>query len=346
MVTRADVARHARTSTAVVSYVINDGPRRVAPETRQRVLDAIAKLDYRPNRLAQALRGSRSRVLGLILPDISNPFYAELAWTIEDLSDRLGYTLVLGNSAQSPDREMRYVRTFLDLKIDGLFMISGSTSEELSRLATEIEVPFIIIDRRLNYMKNAFLFTTDGRKGAALAVQHLISQGHSRIVALTGPLQLGSERASGYAATMEEFGLEPRFFEAAKFDRVASHETARAILSLDERPSAIFATNDLAAISVIRAASDIGISVPNDLAVVGYDNIQEGEFSLPRLTTVAQPTEKLGVAAVQHLVEMIEGRRDKNFGIELISPRLIIRESCGSRLAPQETFKEGLSLGA
>lgn len=332
MVTRADVARRARTSTAVVSYVINDGPRHVAPETRRRVLDAIAELGYRPNRLAQALRGNRSRVLGLILPDISNPFFAELAWAIEDLTDSLGYTLVLGNSAENPDRELRYVRTFLDLRIDGLFMISGSTSEELSQLATEIDVPFILIDRGLNYMKNAFLLTTDNRKGAALAVEHLISLGHRRIAGLTGPQRLGAERAAGYIEAMEAFDLEPVTFESRQFDRVTSYEAARAILALDQRPSAIFAANDLAAISVIRAAADLGISVPGDVAVVGYDDIQEGAFSTPRLTTVAQPTEELGAGAVHHLIEMVEGRSDKRSGITLVPPRLIIRESCGSAM--------------
>jgi len=329
MVTRVDVAKYAGTSTAVVSYVINDGPRPVAPETRSRVLEAIAALGYRPNRIAQALRGNRSQVLGLIVPDISNPFYAELARTIEDAVDQLGYTLVLGNSAQSPERELRYVRTFLDRKVDGLFMISGSSSEELAALASEIDIPFIIIDRRLNYMQNAFLFTTDNRKGAALAVDHLLSLGHRDIVALCGPTRLGNERATGYMVAMREAGLAPRLFHSREFDRVSSYETAYEILSLEERPSAIFAANDLAGISVLRAAADLGIRVPDDIAVVAHDNIQEGQFSFPRLTTVAQPTEELGDAAVRHLVGLVEQTIEKRFGIELIEPRLVIRESCG-----------------
>jgi len=162
MVTRADVARRAGTSTAVVSYVVNDGPRPVAAETRQRVLDAIAELGYRPNRVAQALRGQRSRVLGLIVPDISNPFYAELARVIENSADLLGYTLVLGNSEQDAQRELRYVRTFLDRQVDGLFLISGSSSEELMTLSSEVAIPFVLLDRRINYAPNAYLIATDG----------------------------------------------------------------------------------------------------------------------------------------------------------------------------------------
>jgi LacI family transcriptional regulator len=341
MVTRADVAKYAGTSTAVVSYVINNGPRPVAAVTKIRVLRAIAALGYRPNRIAQALRGNRSRVLGLVVPDISNPFYAELARTIEDAVDQMGYTLVLGNSAQSAERELRYVRTFIDRRVDGLFMISGSSSEELTALASEIDIPFIIIDRRLNYMQNAFLFTTDNRKGAAIAVNHLLSLGHRNIVALCGPTRLGNERATGYVIAMQEAALEPRLYHSAEFDRASSYGTACEILSRKERPSAIFAANDLAGISVLRAAADLGVSVPDDVAVVAHDDIQEGQFSIPRLTTVAQPTEELGDAAVRHLVGLVEQTIEKRFGIELIQPRLVIRESCGykranGRLAEQQ----------
>lgn len=331
MVTRSDVARHAGTSTAVVSYVINNGPRPVAEETRGRVLQAIAELGYRPNRLAQALRGHRSKVLGLIVPDISNPFYAELARAIENATDRMGYTLVLGNSEQAADRELRYIRTFLDRKVDGMFMISGSTSEQLKTFASEIDIPFIIIDRRLNYMQNAFLFTTDNRAGAALAVKHLIDLGHTDIAALCGPSQLGSERANGYKAAMELAGLPARIHHSDQFDRQSSYTTAMRVLASLDRPSAIFAANDLAGISVLRAAADLGVVVPDDVAVVAYDDIAEGQYTVPRLTTVAQPTEELGSAAAVHLIDLVERRIENEFGIKLIQPRLVVRESCGTR---------------
>lgn len=179
MVTRADVARHAGTSTAVVSYVVNDGPRPVASETRQRVLASIAALGYRPNRLAQALRGHRTRVLGLIVPDIANPFYAELAHAIEKVADQRGYTLVLGNSGQDPERELRYVRTFQDRKVDGLLLISGSSSEQLAALSSEGGVPLILLDRRVNYRENASLLATDSVSGAIMATRHLLAMGHT-----------------------------------------------------------------------------------------------------------------------------------------------------------------------
>ncbi len=335
MVTRSDVARRAGTSTAVVSYVINDGPRPVAADTRERVLQAIAELGYRPNRVAQALRGQRSRVLGLIVPDISNPFYAELARTIENHADLFGYTLVLGNSEQDAQRELRYVRTFLDRQVDGLILISGSSSEQLMSLFSEIPVPFILLDRRINYAPNAFLLATDGVAGAAMATNHLLSMGHRKVAAMCGPSKMPSERAKGYIKAMEEAGLPPVLYHSDDFDRQSTYELAREILGGRDGPTALFATFDLAGISILRAAVDCGISIPDDVAVIGYDDIQEGRFTIPRLSTVAQPTDALGRMATEHLVGLVEGRIERTFGTKLVEPRLIVRESCGGA-QPQE----------
>ncbi len=331
MVTRADVARRAGTSTAVVSYVVNDGPRPVAAETRQRVLDAIAELGHRPNRVAQALRGRRARVLGLIVPDISNPFYAELARVIENSADLLGYTLVLGNSEQDAQRELRYVRTFLDRQVDGLFLISGSSSEELMTLSSEVAIPFVLLDRRINYAPNAYLIATDGVAGAMTATRHLLDLGHRRIAALCGPAKMPSERAKGYLQAMGEAGLEPKLYHAADFDRASTYELAKLILADEDRPTALFATFDLAGISVIRAATDCGMQIPRDMAVIGYDNIQEGLYSTPRLTTMSQPTEELGTLATRHLIGLVEGQITRTFGMRLLTPQLVIRESCGMK---------------
>jgi LacI family transcriptional regulator len=330
MVTRSDVAARAGTSTAVVSYVVNNGPRPVAAQTRERVLQAIAELGYRPNRVAQALRGQRSRVLGLIVPDISNPFYAELARVIENCADLSGYTLVLGNSEQDVERELRYVRTFLDRQVDGLFLISGSSSEQLTQLFSEIAVPFVLLDRRINYASNAYLLATDGVAGAIMATKHLISLGHRRIFALCGPSTMPSERAKGYMQAMAEAGLEPVLCHSRDFDRLSTYELAGSILTAPNRPSAVFATFDVAGISLLRAAADCGIRVPEELAVLGYDNIQEGLYTIPRLSTVAQPTDVLGQLATEHLIGLIENNIERTFEMKLVQPKLVIRESCGA----------------
>ncbi|MFT4000478.1 MAG: LacI family DNA-binding transcriptional regulator [Rhizobium sp.] len=334
MVTRADVAKKAGTSSAVVSYVVNNGPRPVAQHTRERVLQAIAELGYRPNRVAQALRGQRSHALGLIVPDISNPFYAELARVIENRAEVSGYTLFLGNSEQDAQRELRYVRTFLDRQIDGLFLISGSSSEELMRLFPEIAVPFILLDRRINFAPNAYLLATDGVAGAVTATNHLISLGHRHIAAMCGPSKMPSERAKGYLQAMTGAGLEPVIYHSDDFDRRSTYELARRVLQEPNRPTAIFATFDVGGISLLRAAADYGISVPKDLSVVGYDNIQEGMYTVPRLSTVAQPTDALGMIAAEHLIGLVENQIQPTFGMQLIEPQLVIRESCGALPGP------------
>jgi LacI family transcriptional regulator len=300
-------------------------------KTRQRVLDAISELGYRPNRLARALSGRQSYVLGLIVPDISNPFCAELARTIEDEAEANGYALVLGNSEQNAERELKYVRTFLDHKIDGLFLVSGSSSRRLSALSAEIHKPCILLDRSLNYPKSVNFFGVDGAAGAYEATRYILSLGHKRIVALCGPVHLGVDRAKGYSRAMEDAGLRPDVRHAEKFERLAAYNLARKILAHPRRPTAIFATNDVAAISVLRAAMDLGLAVPADLSVVGFDDIQEARYSVPRLTTVAQPIAELGRMAIVHLVGLIgeEAHASREPRAKLVKPRLIVRESCG-----------------
>lgn len=335
MVTRADVAREAGTSTAVVSYVVNDGPRPVATETRQRVLRAIERLGYRPNLIAQALRGHRSQVLGLIVPDISNPFFAELARAIEAAAEARGYTLILGNSRQRAERELGYVRTFVDRRVDGFFLVSGSSSQRLAALSAEIDVPHLLLDRRIDDLAHRDFLATDGFAGAEIATRHLLELGHRRIVALCGPSRFGVDRPSGYARAMRDAGLAPIAHHTDEYDAGTSYAMARSILANPARPTAIFAASDIAGLNVLRAAADLGLDVPGDVAVVAFDGIREGEYSIPRLTTVAQPIDELGAIAIERLASLIRAGKAESGErrIRLITPTLIIRESCGARRA-------------
>jgi LacI family transcriptional regulator len=334
MVTRADVARRAGTSTAVVSYVINNGPRPVARETKARVLKAIDELGYRPNLVAQALRGFRSRVIGLIVPDIANPFYAELARAIENAAEPHGYTLIFGNSEQQAEREINYLRTFVDRQVDGVLLVSGSNSRKLAKLFAGLHAPHVLLDRSVNYTPNTSLLTADGFEGAAIATRHLLKLGHRRIHALCGPAHMGSDRANGYVATMAEADLEATVHHAEAFGRKKTYDAAMEMLSRGTRPTAVFASNDIAGISTLRAAADLRMRTPEDLAIVAFDDIQEGQYSVPRLTTVAQPIDELGRLATEQLIALIHDRGHGRIkpSKRFISPRLIIRESCGGAL--------------
>lgn len=311
MVTRDDVARRAGTSTAVVSYVVNDGPRRVSAPTRARVLRAIEELGYRPNGFARALRSTRSRLLGLVVPDNSNPFFAELARVIEDEAFSRGYLLLLGNSTEDDQREAAYVREFLELRVEGLLLISSS---DVPRTATDTPTMqalrgartcTVILDRAITGIDAAFL-SVDNAGGGYMATRHLLEHGHRKVTCLAGPSgNLPAEaRTRGWRRAMREAGrtLDRSMLLRSRFRREDGHRVMRALLATAVPPSAVFAESDEQAIGVLRAAAECGLRVPGDLAVVSFDGIPESRFTQPALTTVAQPFEELGRRAVEMAV--------------------------------------------
>jgi LacI family transcriptional regulator len=330
-VTRDDVARHAGTSTAVVSYVVNGGPRAVAPSTRARVLAAIDALGYRPNRIAQALSARRSGVLGLILPDSSNPFFAGLAREVERATAQRGYMLLLANAGQDPALELRHVEAFLERKVDGIFLISANNAGSSAQVLVDSGVPHMLLDR-LSRDQRALVVRVDNEMGGAIATRHLIGFGHRRIGHLAGPglLTGARERAEGYRRAMREAGLAPLPELMCAFDLAHAFATGRALLSGPDRPTALFVSSDVQALGVLRAAADLGVDVPGGLSVVGFDGIPESAYSIPRLTTVAQPVEEMAVFAAELLIDGIERGATKfaSGRVHTIPPVLIERESC------------------
>ncbi len=341
-VTRDDVARHAGTSTAVVSYVVNGGPRPVATKTRGRVLAAIDALGYRPNRIAQALSARRSGVLGLILPDSSNPFFAGLAREVERATARRGYMLLLANAGQDSALELRHVEAFLERKVDGVFLISATNAGRSAEVLAESGVPHMLLDR-LSRDKRAMVVRVDNETGGHLATRHLIALGHRRILHLAGPglLTGARERAAGYRRAMREAGLSPLPEIVCPFDLAHALETALALLAAPDRPSALFVGSDVQALGVLRAAADLGIEIPRHLAVVGFDGIPESAYSVPRLTTVAQPVEEMAAFATARLIGEIEGVALPGAPgrVHTLPPVLILRESCGAKAPDQAALK-------
>jgi LacI family transcriptional regulator len=330
--TRNDVARLAGTSPAVVSYVLNDGPRPVSAATRERVLAAVAELGYRPNRVARALRAKRTRALGLIAPDASNPFFAALARAIEDAAYADGYTLLVGNSADDPEREATYVRTFADHQVDGMAWVHASHSTESIELLRSAGTPVVLVDRALSGTE-ADSIVVDNESGARVGTRHLIEHGHARIGCLAGPpeLAVAVERHRGWEAALHEAGLEAevQFTVRSEFDRAGGYHAAALLLqSQRRRPTAIFASTDAQAIGALRAAAEAGLRIPDDLAIVSFDGTPEAAFTLPGLTTVEQPVAELGRRAVHLLLERIRNP-DTPLQSERLSTELIRRASCG-----------------
>lgn len=307
MPTRDDVARLAGTSTAVVSYVLNNGPRPVSAATKAKVLAAVAELDYRPNGVARSLRARTTTALGLIVPDGSNPYFARIAQAVEEAAYRRGYTVLIGSAMDDAARELAYVQTFIDRRVDGILYIPTHGADCVSEMA-KARVPTVLLDRVVDGL-DASSVTPDNVEGARLATQHLIDHGHRRIAFIGGPQQLSPsrERHAGWAQAMRAAKLRPlaSLQVEAAFGLEAGYRAAIRLLRKRNRPTAIFTSADDQAIGALRAAYELNLTVPDDVAFVSFDGTTEASFTVPSLCCVRQPITQLADRAVELLLNRI-----------------------------------------
>lgn len=325
--TREDVARHAGTSSAVVSYVINDGPRPVAAATRERVLEAIEAVGYFPNTIAQALASGVSGAYGLIVPDISNPFFAALAHELEDVVAAQGKVLLLGDSAERKDREKKLLKSFVQRQIDGILFIGVDSSPEL-KAATHAGVQVVILDRA-DVTTGVSSVSVDNVAGAQAATQHLIGHGYTQIGIVAGPKGLftAKDRTRGWETAMAEASLEinPRWRINENFSRLGGLTAGRQLFSQPDLPEAIFASNEQQALGLLVAAAESGVRIPRDLAVITFDGTDDSEYSIPAISTVVQPLGDIARAAAA-LLARPSGNEAAH---QLCNFSLRIRASCG-----------------
>jgi LacI family transcriptional regulator len=321
-VTRDDVARAAGVSTAVVSYVLNNGPRPVSPSTRQRVEEAIRVLGYRPDARARSLKLGRTHALGVILPDASNPFFAELAHAVERAAARLGYALLICNTSNSPTDEERYLDDLAQRRVDGVILVSATTDRDLSPWA-RTSTPIVAMDR-LPDESNVSTVRFAHDRGAALATRHLLTHGYRDIALVTGPahLAVSAARSAGWNRATRRTGGQGRCVHAP-FTFKGGYEATLNLLTGPTPPEAILASSDVQAIGVISAAAHLGVSIPDNLAIASIDGTPAAAYSNPELTTVRQPVERMASCAVTHLVEG-DGIIHHTF-----TGRLLQRRSCG-----------------
>ena len=328
MTTIREVAERAGVSYATVSHVINN-TRVVSPETRQRVLAAMAELNYRPNALARSLRQGKTNTLGLVLPDSANPFFAEISRSIEDKAFNKGYSVFLCNTELDTERELFYVDVLSKKQVDGIiFVAAGDQTDSLDFLVRE-GMPVVMIDRNVpNVQVDAVL--PDHRLGGFLATQHLLKLGHTRIACIAGPSSItpSAERITGYRNALEQANIpyDEKLVIRGDYHAQSGMDITSSILMMDPRPTAIFALNDLMALGALRAAAEAVCSVPKDLAVVGYDNLELSQYTNPPLTTIAQSKKEIGVQAVNLLVERI-AQKNRPPSRVVLPPELIVRRS-------------------
>lgn len=323
-VTRADVARYAGVSTAVVSYVVNNGPKPVAAHTAARVREAIELLNYRPNVNAQALRRGTTEMLGLILSDATNPFFVELASAVGSAAHARGYAMMMGASNGDGATEDRLIDDLLRRQVDGLVVASIYQRPTLHHPLTT-GIPMVWLDN-FHDVPGFPSIGPDSHQGAQLAVQHLFDHGHRNIGLIVGISQGApvDPREYGWLDTLRRAGISDGSVAHVEWSREGGYAGGLQLLGQPKPPTAVFASSDLQAIGLLRAARELGLRVPEDLAIVAFDGTKESEFSWPPLTVVAQPIQKLAGAAVELLLDGPGLQPQRRFPLDLI-----IRRSCG-----------------
>ena len=329
MATMKDVARAAGVSVATVSHVINS-TRFVSAELAARVNAAMTDLGYTPDGTARSLRVRRTNTIGLVVPDNSNPFFAELARLIEEDGFRAGYTTILGNSTEQPARERQYVETLLSKRVDGLILApTRHDNGGLQRLVRAARIPIVFVDRDVD-VPGVDKVLYDTESGGYAAGRHLLDLGHERIACIAGPSELSSVRArvTGLRRALEEAGKELRAHWLVESDLqyAGGRDATAQLLAADEGFTAIFAANDLMAVGAIRELTARGIRVPEDVSVVGFDDAPLAVMVSPTLTTVRQPLHEMAATAVSLLLARLQDR-DRPLARRVIPTELLVRES-------------------
>jgi LacI family transcriptional regulator len=335
-VTIRQVASKAGVSAMTVSRVINDSPR-VSDDTRRRVEAAIAELGYVPNQLARGLIRQKTGAIGVIVPDVANPFFTLVVRGAEDVAWRAGYHVILCNTQADVERERGYIEDMLAFQVEGLLLAPvGERSKPNLRLLRKHEVPFVLIDRTVGGY-DGDLVQGDSVGGARQLVSHLIEHGHRRIgmVTETDDVSTARDRLEGYKQALAASGIElapelVREAPAGAIDVNSAYAETVALLDLPEPPTAIFSVNNIAVVGVAEAVRDRGLEIPRDVAVVCFDDIEHASRFHPFLTVMAQPAESFGTIATQLLLDRLAGRIEKRRRLVVLPADFVVRESCGA----------------
>lgn len=338
-----DVARLAQVSTSTVSNVINGRHERMRPETRERVVQAMEQLGYSPSQMARQLKTGHSKILGLIVPSVANPFWGMVARDVESVALTYGYQVLLCNAERNPVRELHYAESLWASGVRGV--IFGSSPISFDHLAGLAKRGLIVVafDRQAQSADQVVANSVgvDNVLGGRIAAEHLIGLGHRHIGFLSGPIRTVSrrDRLDGHHEALRAAGIEPDpsmvwqgssisafgDIEGAELGRLG----ARSLLDRPNRPTALCAINDMYALGAYAGANDLGLKVPDDVSIIGFDDIAIAEVAQPSLTTVRQPLRPMMQAIVTTLISRLEGMTPDGATHTTVTPELVIRHSTG-----------------
>jgi LacI family transcriptional regulator len=348
-VTIKDVAREAGVSAMTVSRVIN-GAATVSPGTRAQVEQAIAQLGYVPSRLARGLSARRTGTLALIVPDVANPFFTLIVRGAEDVARRGGYRLILCDTRADLQLEREVIEEMIAHRVEGILIapVSDRSRDHLRRLA-RFGVPFALVDRTVAGI-DADTVLGDSTAGARQLVEHLISLGHRRIgmIVESEAVSTARDRRRGYEAALKAAGLdaEPDLVNVTTVDPEGGREGMRKLLELERPPTAVFTVNNLVALGAIEAVRAAGLDVPDDVALVCFDDIEYASRLHPFLTVMEQPAETFGTLGTQVLLERIEGRGAMHARTVVLPAQFVVRRSCGADRTTRRTGSDAAALPA
>ncbi|MEU6499815.1 LacI family DNA-binding transcriptional regulator [Streptomyces californicus] len=329
-----DVAAEAGVSVATVSRVLNGHPS-VSQEARTRVLAAVDALGYRPNAVARSLRTAQTRTLGLVISDVLNPYFTELARFVEEEARALGYSVIIGNADERPDLQDHHVRTLIDRRIDGLLVSPADGGTPLLRDVALSGTPMVFVDRWIPGI-DVPVVRADGTGAVRDLVAHLHGLGHRRLAIIAGPAATttGDERVEAFRGALRDHGLAlpDAYIGQGDFQAASGRRATEGFLELAEPPEVVFAADNLMALGALDAIRARGLRVPDDIALAAFDDIPWFVHTGPPITAVAQPTADLARAAVRALADRIEGRTPQSV---TLPARLVVRRSCGEA-APNE----------
>jgi LacI family transcriptional regulator len=329
MVTIYEVARLAGVSTATVSHVCNN-TRYVSDELKKKVCDAMETLHYEPNIIARGLRNGSLKSVGLIVPDCTNPFFAEIARAIDRVCFSRGYNIILCNTDNNSRQQSYYTDMLVSKHVDGVIFISSDETDRDVRKCLDFSIPVVIADREADY-ESVDNIIVDNECGGYEAASYLISLGFRRIACITGPENISSsvQRVEGFRRALREAGIDlpDSYICSGNFHYSGGRDAYSQFCLQSVVPEAVFACNDMMALGFIHTAIFSGVRIPDDISVIGFDNTELAGLMSPRLTTMAQPIEDIAEVATGQLLLRIEKDTAAVRRI-VLNPRMIIRDTC------------------
>jgi LacI family transcriptional regulator len=332
MATIKEVAKRARVSVGTVSNVLS-GVVPVSPELRTRVLNAIKKLQYEPNQVARSLKIRQTKMIGMLVPDITNPFFPQVIRGAEDAALVNGYLLVTFNTDDRVDREQQVLSVLRGRRVDGILLVIAPNETDASHITNALAagIPIIALDRLPDNIALDSV-TVDNRQSARACVRHLIEAGHRKIGIIHGSttLQTGRDRLQGYRQAMKEAGIavDAAHVKGGNFRVEAGYRLCLELLSSENRPTAIFVTNGMMTIGALKAMEELGVRCPGEVALASFDDFLGADAFRPHLTTVAQPAYEIGKRGAELLIGRIEGKITDKAPVAIrLSAELRVRDS-------------------